>query len=136
MWPKNNPESWQQIYKFIEEYPNDAIWSDWKQIARNIISSLESLGLSSEFRIGQSMSHIIFSTLDHHQVFGHPHVTISIRPNEKTVRVAYSTKNIHFNSSIAEDVYSVAAVIPGILSYLRRLWIDTKSESAIPDALK
>jgi hypothetical protein len=104
MPPKNNPESWQQIHEFIVEFPNDATWSDWKQIARNIVTSLESLGLISQFRIGQSMSNIIFSTLEHHQVFGHRHVTISIRPDEKTVHVAYSTKSILFKSFIAEDI--------------------------------
>jgi hypothetical protein len=136
MFPKNNSESWQQIHEFIGELPDDAVWLDWKKIARGIVSSLESLCLVSEFRIGQSMGNFIFSTLDHHQVFGHRHVTISIRPDKKTVHVAYSTKSIFFKSFIAEDTYPVAEVIPGILSYLRRLWIDTKPELPIPDALK
>jgi hypothetical protein len=122
--------------EFIEEFSDDATWPDWKQIARNIVTSLESMGLISQFRIGQSMSNIIFSTLDHHQVFGHRHVTISMRPDEKTVHVAYSTKSILFKSFIAEDTYPVAEVIPDILSYLRRLWIDTKPELPIPDVLK
>jgi hypothetical protein len=136
MLPKDNPESWQQIHEFIASYPDNAVWQDWKQIAREIISALESLELVSKFRIGQSMSHIIFSTLNNHRVFGEPHVTLSIHAKQKTVRVAYSRTNLHFNSSISEDTYPVATAIPGILNYLRRLWNETKPESLIPDSLK
>jgi hypothetical protein len=140
MWghgpPKDNAESCKDIYLFIEEYPENDVWTEWKIIARSIVSSLENFDLVANFRIGQSMHDIIFSTLDHHRLTTEPRVTISIDSMQKTVRVAYSHANISFSDPDSEQTHSTEAAIPGILSCLRRLWIETKSGAPIPEALK
>jgi hypothetical protein len=36
MSPKSNPESWQDIRKFIEDLPELEHWSRWKPMAREV----------------------------------------------------------------------------------------------------
>jgi hypothetical protein len=135
MVPKDNPESWEHIRVFIEEFPDDAYWSEWKPMARNVVSSLQSCGLVTFFRIGQSMHHIIFSTLDHHRLASEPRVTLEFHPKEQTVRVAYSCSNLYFGEPLSQETLTISAAVPGILGYLRRLWSETEPGTPIPDAL-
>jgi hypothetical protein len=136
MWPRDKLESWQQIHEFIDEFPDDAYWSKWKPMVRHVVSGLEARGLAAFFRIGQSMHHIIFSTLDHHRLTSEPRVTLEFHPKEQTVRVAYSCANLYFNEPLSEESVPVVAAVPSTLSYLRRLWSETRPSIPIPDALK
>lgn len=135
MWPKDNLESWKQIHKFIADYPDDEHWATWKSMAREIVSSLENLGLVPLFRVGQSMHHIIFSTKDQHRLTGEPHVTLQLDPTQRMVLVAYSYTNIGFNEPLASETVDVASCLSTILRYLRRLWVETKPDESIPDSL-
>jgi len=132
----SNPHTWLAIRRFIEAFPNDK-WSEWKRIASGIVTALEKLGLVDDFRIGQSMDHIIFSTVNYHGlVNAEPRVTLEINPEAKTVRVAYSTANIWFNPSLREEVFPEADATGGILQFLRRLWLGTKPNKPLPRALR
>ena len=135
MWPKDNVESWQDIHGFIAEFPDDAYWSQWKSMARQVVSALESHGLVALFRIGQSMHQIIFSTLDHHRLTSEPRVTLEFDPKEQIVRVAYSCTNIGFNEPLVEQRVPISAAVSATLDYLRRLWTETKPDAPIPDEL-
>ena len=139
MWgkgsPVDNPESWRDIHEFIDEFPDT--WSDWKQIARNIVSSLEKLELDANFRIGQSVHYIILSTLDHHQLNDEPRVILLIDGQQKTIQVAYSHWHIQCGAKPeSEDICSIETVVPVILRYLRRLWEETKGETTMPTAIR
>ena len=139
MWgkgpPKDNVESWQDIQQFIAEFPDDDYWSKWKPMVRDVISTLESGGLGPLFRIGQSMQHILISTLDHHLLTSEPRVTLEFHPKEQTVRVAYSCSNLWFNEPISQETIPIPTAMPSILEYLRRLWSETKPNTPIPDGL-
>jgi hypothetical protein len=139
MWgkrhPKDNPESWQDIHHFIAEYPDDANWSRWKSMVSDAVSALEARGLVELFRIGQSMHHVIISTLEHHRITSEPRVTLSFNAKEETVRVAYSCSNLWFNAPLSEETVQISAAVPTTLRYLRRLWSETKPATSIPDAL-
>jgi hypothetical protein len=139
MWgkgpPKDNLESWQDIQQFIAEFPDDDYWSKWKPMVRTVVSALDARGLPPLFRIGQSMHHIIFSTLDNHQLVSEPRVTLEFLPNEQIVRIAYSHANLYFSEPLSEERVSVSAAIPSTLGYLRRLWSEMKPTTPIPDAL-
>jgi hypothetical protein len=140
MWgkgpPKDNLESWQDIQQFIAEFPDDDYWSKWKPMVRGVVSALEAHGLAPLFRIGQSMHHIILSTLDSHRLTSEPRVTLEFHPKEQTVRVEYSCANLYFSEALSEESVPLVAALPTTLGYLRRLWSETKSAIAIPDALK
>jgi hypothetical protein len=139
MWgkgpPKDNVESWQDIQLFIVEYPDDDYWSKWKPMVRGVVSTLEARGLGPLFRIGQSMHHVLISTLDHHRLTSEPRVTLDFHPKEQTVRVAYSCSNLWFNEPISQETIPISTAMPSILGYLRRLWIETKPATPIPDGL-
>ncbi len=135
MWPKDNPESWKQIHEFIDEFPDDAYWSAWKSMVRDVVTKLEERDLVPLFRIGQSMHHIIFSTVDHHRLTSEPRVTLEFNPKDQTVRVAYSSANLYFSEPLSENRVSVTACLGTTLDYLRRLWTDTKAGTPVPDAL-
>jgi hypothetical protein len=140
MWgkglPKDNLESWQDIQQFIAEFPDGDYWSKWKPMARGVVSELEARGLAPLFRIGQSMHHIILSTLDSHRLTSEPRVTLEFHPKEQRVRVAYSCANLYFNEALSEESVSLVAALQTMLGYLRRLWSETKPAIPIPDALK
>jgi hypothetical protein len=139
MWgkgpPKDNLESWQDIQHFISEFPDNDYWIKWKQIVRQVVSELESRGLAPLFRIGQSMHHIIFSTLDHHQLTSEPRVTLEFDPKEQKVRIAYSYANLYFSEPLSEERVPVSSASSSAIRYLRRLWEETKPSSPVPDTL-
>ena len=135
MFSKDITESWQQIHEFVDEFPDDAYWSTWKPMVLHVVSSLELRGLVPLFRIGQSMHHILFSTLDHHRLASEPRVTLEFHPKDQTVRIAYSCSNLYFSEPISQETIPIAAAMPSILGYLRRLWIETKPATPIPDGL-
>ncbi|SRR5258706_10536613 len=140
MWgkgpPKNNLESWQDIQQFIAEFPDDEYWSRWKPMVRSVVSELEARGLAPLFRIGQSMHHILFSTIDHHRLDSEPRVTLEFLPKEGIVRIAYSCANLYFSEPLSEDRVPISAAMSSTLDYLRRLWSETKPTTPIPDALE
>ena len=135
MFSKDITESWQQIHEFVDEFPDDAYWSTWKPMVLHVVSSLELRGLVPLFRIGQSMHQILFSTLDHHRLTSQPRVTLEFRPQDRTIRIAYSYSNIDFNEPISPETIPISACMPSILAYLRRLWSETKPSIPIPDEL-
>jgi hypothetical protein len=135
MFPRDNAESWQQIYQFIDEFPDDAYWSQWKPMVRDFVSTLDARGLVTSFRVGQSMHHIIFSTIDHHRLTFEPRVTLEFDPKERTVRVAFSYSNLHFHEPQSQETVPLSTAVSSTLGYLRRLWCETKPATPIPDAL-
>jgi hypothetical protein len=135
MWPKDNPESWQRIKEEIADYPDDG-WSRWKQMVMTVISALEASGLSQYFRIGIGMHHIILSTAERHGLGSEPRVTVEFNEKEQIVRVAYGCANISFHEPSVQERVAPSVAVPCILRYLRRLWIETKPDNQIPDALK
>ena len=135
IYAKDNPGSWRQIHEFVEEFPDeDPHWSRWKPMVRQVLAELEQRKLVPLFRIGQSMHHIIFSTLDHHRLAEEPRVTLEFLIDRNVVRVAYSNANLYFHDPLAEDFVSLPDATRTTVAYLRRLWVETKGQP-IPDAL-
>jgi hypothetical protein len=107
----------------------------WKKMVHTTISALKARHLHELFRIGQSMHHIIFSTLEHHRLKNQPRVTLDFDSKSRTIWVAYSYSNLYFSAPVSQEFVSNKVALPVILSYLRRLWIETKPELPIPNAL-
>jgi len=137
MSPENeasNIASWGLALGFIEEYPENSHWSPWKKLARRLIHEGVVLGLNRYFRAGMSMSHIIFSTLDHNGLRGEHRVTIEIR-SEGKFRVAYGTTNLWFGSPELEYTLQYEDAFPTFRRFLNQLWTETVAE-ALPDELR
>jgi len=135
MWPRNNLESWEAAKQNIEEHPEDAFWSAYKHIAHELLAPLEQMGLNQVFRAGYTMAGVIFSTLDHHRLRGEPHVTLMIDPGRDVVRIAYSYQNISFHEPVSEQTCRSGNAVEAILSYLNRLWSETKPSEPMPPGL-
>jgi hypothetical protein len=134
--PIDNPESWQQIHEFIDEFPDDAYWSKWKFMVREVVSSLEALGLAKHFRIGQSMHDIMISTADYHGLSANePRVILVFQPREDLVRIAYSDANLIFKEPLTDEHVAITVATDRTLEYLRRLWNETKSSARMPNGL-
>jgi hypothetical protein len=141
MYPKDNLESWPYIHAFINRFPDNAYWSEWKRMVRSIISDLETRGAASLFRIGQGMHQILISTLEHHGLASEPRVTLEFDPEQQSVCVSYSQtlvgeEEYGFARPLAQERVSISKAMPVVLSYLRRLWIETKPNTNLPDMFK
>ena len=130
----NNVASWKLVLGFIDEYPESTHWSPWKKLARRFVDESIELGLDRYFRAGQSMSHMIFSTLDHHGLRNEPRVTVELHP-ENELRIAYGTS--YLSRFPAELEYSLPYddAFPTFRRFLNQLWIETVPE-ALPDELR
>src|SRR5690606_31292661 len=105
MYAKDNPDSWRQIHEFVDGFPDDhPYWQRWKPMVRAVLSELEHRGLDSAFRVGQSMHHIVISTLDHHGLNDEPRVTLEFDVDSNSVRVAYSDGNLYFCEPMSQDI--------------------------------
>jgi hypothetical protein len=137
MWPRDNLESWQVTVRLIEEQPDDPYWSAYKFAARHLLSALEERSLNRAFRAGTSMHDIIFSTLDHHVLKDEPRVTLTISPDDASVKVAYSYSNVDFGAGalVSEETCPAEKSLPTVLSYLKRLWSETKPSEMVPGGL-
>jgi len=135
MWPKDNAESWKQIHEFIEEYPDDEVWSEWKRMALAVVTDLENRKVAPFFRIGMSIHEVILSTLDHHRLKFEPRVMLRFQPREQLIRIAYGYRNSIYGEPVTEERLAPADAIPALLRQLRRLWRETKPATPVPDAL-
>jgi len=136
IWPTDNLDSWRRIQPFISEFPDNEDWREWKRIAKLIVDSVGNDDIKSAFRVGQSMSHIILSTLDHHRLTDEPRVTLEIHAPKNEVRIAYGTANLWFFEATEEKTVSVANAPNEIRMFLKKLWCATKNGMPLPNTLK
>lgn len=120
---------------FIDAYPDDEYWSQWKPMVRDVVCVLEARGLAPLFRIGMGMHHIIFSTSERHGLTSEPRLTLEFHPKEQIVRIAYGCTNLSFNDPLSEEHVPPSMAVRCILRYLRRMWTETKPDTQSPDAL-
>ena len=105
-------------------------------MALAVVSGLDTSGLSAHFRIGMGMHHVILSSAERHGLSSEPRVTLEFYPKEQLVRIAYGCSNLYFHEPLVEERVGSSVAVPSILRHLRRLWIETKPDAQIPDALK
>lgn len=72
-------ESWSDIGQFIEDFP-DATWLEWKRLARRFVQYGLDRNFNRHFRVGQSMSNLVFSTQDRHGCHNEPRIMVTLRP--------------------------------------------------------
>ena len=134
MLPVDNRESWRAARALIEECSDDEYWSSWKRMALSVVSDLEKRGLDSAFRVGMSMHHILFSTLDHHGLEnGQPRIVFEIESRKGVARIAY-TNRFDIDQKFVETV-DVGVAAEKLIEYLRRLWVETKGGEEVPHGL-
>ena len=131
---ENNRVSWSDVMAFLEASPRPT----WKNGLLPIVESAIAAGLSSYFRAGQSMHHVILSTAERHGleevIPAPPRITLGV-DEYATVYVAWSHCNLWFGEPERKDVVTPATALPILKSYLGSLWTVTRSAKPIPFAL-
>jgi hypothetical protein len=130
----SNIASWEAIAAHIEQYPNNAHWALWKPLVRRFLCAGVAAGLHRYFRAGQSMHHILFSTLDHHGLRDEPRVTIEFHPPSE-LRLAYGTTNLWFGAPELEYSLPFDAAFATFRRFLHQLWTATVPEP-IPEDIR
>jgi len=81
-----------------------------------------------------SMSHVIFSTLDHHGLREEPRVTLQVMKDWK-IRISLTRNNIWFNEPTQFAFVNESDSFETLRRYLWHLWEETMPE-AIPESLR
>lgn len=129
-----NRATWQQVLGFVAEFPENEYWDRWKAIVSPILKRAIESEFDSLFRAGTSMSHLIFSTMDHHGLRYEPRVTLDVRKDWK-IRISFTRNNVWFSEPTQFAVLDESSVFPTFVRYLRHLWEETVPEP-IPDRLR
>lgn len=130
----SNIASWEAVAADIEQYPDNEHWKSWKTLVRRFLRTGMSAGLNRYFRAGQSMHHILFSTLDHHGLRDEPRVTIELHPPSQ-VRIAYGTTNLWFSTPELEYTLPFDDGFATFRRFLHQLWMATVPEP-IPEDIR
>ena len=124
-----NIQSWVKIREFIESFPETS-WAEWKRFALRFIQYGLDRKFDRHFRAGQSMSTLVFSTLDRHGLRDEPRVTVSLHPPE-IVRLTYwPAIPRSMGDSRLEYELAFEEVMPTFHRFLNHLW-----EMSVPEAL-
>lgn len=130
----SNIASWEAVAADIEQYPDTEHWTPWKQLVRRFLCASIAAGLNRHFRAGQSMHHIVFSTLDHHGLRNEPRVTLEFHPPSE-IRIAYGTTNLWFGTPGIEYSLPFDAAFATVRRFLHQLWTATVPEP-IPEDIR
>jgi hypothetical protein len=133
------PGSWIALIRLIEGDFPDEHWAAWKAFVLPLLQACIDNGLDQYFRVGQSMSHIIFSTTEDHRLerYNPDPVRITIRSEGKGQNwyVARSSKNIWFCDPDKEISIDSTTAFPVLKSYLADLWRETRPSEPLPEPL-
>jgi hypothetical protein len=92
---EENRATWRLVRTFIDEYPNNEFWAPWRETVLPLLNRATDCEFDTLFRAGMSMSHLIFSTIDHHGLRDEPRITVEVT-SEWKLRISYSTWNLQF----------------------------------------
>jgi hypothetical protein len=135
-------KSWNWLAQWVKEMPsNHASWEPWTAFILPLLRTCQDAGLNRYFRVGQSMSHIIFSTAERHGLEQYnpppPRITLLHESSRDEWFIAWSLLNLMVRPEAAERKTKVNAedAFPVLKSYLTDLWRETRSSEAIPAPL-
>ena len=134
----NNQASWTEMFAFIDEFPENDTWREWKKFVRALLTAGVEDGLDKYFRAGQSMHHIIFSTCERHGLEQYdpqpPRVTLG--RDEGGYFLAFSTRNLWFFPPDRKNAITSENALSMLRSYLLALWGESRPSDPPPPVFK
>jgi hypothetical protein len=131
---ESNKASWRKIQDFVESFPDNETWKDWKEFMRSAIQKACDDRLNHYFRAGQSMQHIVFSTCERHGLENYdpepPRVTVG--HGKMGMFVASSRHNLWFSRPERETLVTADNIAFILKSYLESLWRETRPNEPVP----
>lgn len=135
-------ESWTWLAGWVESLPNhSANWAPFTVFVVPVLQACVRAGINEYFRVGQSMSHIIFSTAEEHGLERYspppPGVTLLHDRKKNQWFIASSHLNLLVRPDALErqDCVTSETVLLTLRSYLADLWRETQQGKPLPAAL-
>jgi len=131
---ENNKASWRTIQDFVESFPDNETWKDWKVFMRSAVQKASDDGLNRYFRAGQSMQHIIFSTCERYglETYDPEPPRVTLGRGKMGMFVASSSHNLWFSTPEQETLVTADNIAPVLRSYLANLWRETRPNDPVP----
>lgn len=127
-------ESWVAMKEFMAELAQYPSVAGWAHLGAGLLAEGQQRGLDEYFRAGQSMQHLIFSTVPYHGLQSELRVTVSWPEDDaasaatgEKIEVSLGRTNRWF---AAPDRLSVGAAADGwplLSEYLRTLWQNSQT---------
>jgi hypothetical protein len=139
--PTTMPESWLSMTEFMAQLARYPAVAGWARIGAGVLAEGLQRGLDQHFRAGQSMQHLIFSTVPHFGLEDELRVTVAWPENDASsaatgarIEVSLGRTNRWFNTPDRLSVAAAADAWPLVAAYLRALWKETQG-APLPDGL-
>src|SRR5713101_7029524 len=137
---ETKPESWVWLAGVVKQF-SDAHWASWKASVTPLLDECIDARLDQYFRVGQSMSHIIFifSTAEQHGLEKYephpPRVTLIFDRANQEWFIAWSYRNLLFSSPDRQDAVNAESAFPVLKSYLADRWRESRPNEPLPAPL-
>ena len=132
-----NEESWEEVRRSVQEYPNTDHWRAYKTFASTLLDEAIASGIHHYFRAGTSMSHIILSTSDRRlEYLSPPPPRVTLQCETQPGFISWSHANIFFSEPERRENLCEKNALQTVRSYLADLWQATHPDDDIPLCLK
>jgi hypothetical protein len=136
MHDKTKQESWVRLAGWVEEKPDNIDWAPWKAFILPLLRSCVDAGIDQYFRVGQSMSDIIFSNTEQHGLENYepppPRVTLRFDRAKRQWFIAWSYRFLISGEPDRKDPVNAENAFSVLKSYLADLWRETRPNETVP----
>jgi hypothetical protein len=113
----------------------DSSWLDWKCLARRFVQYGLDRNFNRHFRAGQSMSTLVFSTLDRHGLRDGARVAVTLRPPDELKLIYWPATPATKGDQRLEYDLHLDEAMPTFQRFLNHLW-ETSMSDPLPSDMR